>query len=246
MQRKLNKNAKLDKKMVNSLVADNFSTKFSTHPYHFNLLQGSVNWLFGLNGSGKSTLLKTLVKLQPPQQGTLLYGQVALSELPNYQLSTYIAFCSTEVHRPLFMTVQQYLLTALYPQNMGIKVQTNQLEQLKTLADGLKITHFLDRNLSELSDGEHKKVTIARTLFQQTPIVLFDEPMTHLDPIQKTETMQFLCEYLAQNNKIGLISSHDLELSIQFSPNALIIDHQGQLLQKSISSVAQIYQYFTA
>ena len=77
------------------------------------------------------------------------------------------------------------------------------------------------RMIQTLSDGERQKVMIAKALAQETPVILLDEPTAFLDFPSKAETFQFLQRMAHERNKLILLSTHDLELSVRFADSLL-------------------------
>ena len=77
------------------------------------------------------------------------------------------------------------------------------------------IDELSDRYIDRLSDGERQKVMIARALAQETPLIVLDEPMAFLDFPSKLELMQILRKLATEHNKGILMTTHDLNLSIQ-------------------------------
>ena len=75
--------------------------------------------------------------------------------------------------------------------------------------------------IQTLSDGERQKVMIAKALAQETPVILLDEPTAFLDFPSKAETFQFLQRMAHERNKLILLSTHDLELSVRFADSLL-------------------------
>nr|MDA3854001.1 ABC transporter ATP-binding protein [Bacteroidales bacterium] len=88
-------------------------------------------------------------------------------------------------------------------------------------------THHL---FSSLSDGERQKVTIAKALAQDTPIIILDEPTAFLDLPSKVEIMQLLRTLSSTVGKSILMSTHDLDLALQMADNLGLIDAKNPLI----------------
>ena len=78
------------------------------------------------------------------------------------------------------------------------------------------IAHKANNYVSELSDGERQKAMIAKALAQQCPIILLDEPTAFLDVTSRIETMVLLHRLAVEQEKAVLLSTHDLDLAIQW------------------------------
>ena len=70
---------------------------------------------------------------------------------------------------------------------------------------------FGERNIHELSDGERQRVFIARALTQDTPLILLDEPTSHLDLPNRINIMLLLQKLARETGKTIFISTHDLK-----------------------------------
>ncbi len=92
-------------------------------------------------------------------------------------------------------------------------------------------THELaEKKHHELSDGQLQKVLIARALAQDTPLIVLDEPTTHLDLLHKVNLLRLLKKLAQEAGKCILYSTHDLDLALQLS-DEIIIMKSGNLLQ---------------
>jgi iron complex transport system ATP-binding protein len=80
-----------------------------------------------------------------------------------------------------------------------------------------------DKFTLEISDGERQLLAIARVLIQETPYILLDEPTAFLDYSNKKSLLNLLMKIARDENKCILFSSHDLELTLGFSPDSICI-----------------------
>jgi iron complex transport system ATP-binding protein len=86
------------------------------------------------------------------------------------------------------------------------------------------ITHLSGRMVHTLSDGERQKAMIAKSLAQQTPIIILDEPTAFLDFPSKVEIMQLLHKLTREAGKTIFLSTHDMELALQIADKVWIMD----------------------
>ena len=197
--------------------------------------QGELVALLGPNGSGKSTLLRTLAGLQPPISGTC-----NLFSLTPHQLSQQLALVLTENNSVENTSVHDIIAMGRYPYTSFLGGLSEQDEQI--ISDALQlVSHFdtdtpntqnpsdadnditLDRMFNSLSDGEKQRVLIAKAIAQQTPVILLDEPTSHLDLPSRIHTFRLLRQLAHTQNKTILISTHELDLSLQVADRVLLL-----------------------
>lgn len=180
--------------------------------------------LIGRNGTGKSTLLKTLAGLIPPLSGEVLWQNQNLHQLSISQRASYVSMVMSNAPQMSMFGVMDMLFTAISGQLSPFKkipehIHQNALACLKTCG----MAGYENRNFAVLSDGEKQKVMIARCLLQNTPLMLLDEPLAFLDYPSKKEITQLLFEISKTQNKLILITSHDLEHTLQFADSVLLL-----------------------
>jgi iron complex transport system ATP-binding protein len=90
--------------------------------------------------------------------------------------------------------------------------------------------HLAKQKMAELSDGERQKIMIAKSLAQQTGIILLDEPTAFLDFPGKIETLQLLRQMAHRENKTILLSTHDLHLALQFADRIWLLGSNKPLI----------------
>jgi iron complex transport system ATP-binding protein len=175
--------------------------------------RGNLIALVGANGSGKSTLLKTLAGLQPQIKGRILIDNKPLNHYNRHQLAEKLSFVGTHYDMHAMMRVHQVVSYGRYPYTniLGQLHYRDKLIITKAMHD-TGIFHLRDAFISEISDGEKQRVLIARSLAQDTDIILLDEPTAFLDVKNKFEILHLLGRLAHEKQKIILFSSHDLQI----------------------------------
>ncbi len=189
------------------------------------LEQGSLTAIIGANGVGKSTLLRTLTGIQPPLSGSIMLNDKPLSSYPAKELAQYLSIVLTESLPPSNLTV--FELVAL-----GRQPYTNWLGSLShedsaKVEEALRLTqigHLAGKKHHEISDGQLQKVLIARALAQDTPLIILDEPTTHLDLLHKVNLLRLLKKLAYDAGKCILYSTHDLDLALQLSDEIIVMN----------------------
>lgn len=179
---------------------------------------GRLTSLVGGNGVGKSTLLRTLSAFLVPLGGSVsLMGQ-KLEDIPPAQLSRLLSVVLT--FRPTLDHMSVYDVVSLgrspYTGFFG-RLSARDREAVDGSLEMTGMADFRHRQVDTLSDGERQKVMIAKSLAQDTPLILLDEPTAFLDYPGKVEMMRLLLELTRSTKKTILLSTHDVELALQMS-----------------------------
>ena len=204
------------------------------------LKSGTLTALIGANGIGKSTLLRTVTGIQKPLAGSVLLNGKDIQKYAATDLAQQLSIVLTESLPPSNLTV--YELVALGRQPYTNWVGNLSPEDHSKITEALELTqttHLYDKKHYEISDGQLQKVLIARALAQDTPLIILDEPTTHLDLQHKVSLLRLLKKLAAEKNKCILYSTHDLDLALQLSDELIIMTHDNVLQntpQKCIDS----------
>ncbi len=207
-----------------------YSQDNSVH-VNFSTITPGLYFLVGANGSGKSTFLKTIFGIIPPLKGNILFDKNEIESYSTMERAQKIAYLSTGIPQVDYITVKDFIHLGNTPlMNLFGKITSPNTIQNPAIA-ALKLERFENRYLNQLSDGEKQLVCIAKTIQQDTSILLLDEPTSFLDPKNKRLLYQFLKEFAMTENKIIIISTHDIEVAQNFADSFLVI------AEKSVSIV---------
>lgn len=180
--------------------------------------------LSGRNGVGKSTLLKTLAGLLPVLSGSVSIQNIALpvsdsnkfsffcSNQHFHDLSQVLAYTNTERIKEDYISVGDLIRYGQYPYLTQPSAKHNQ-DLFDETVNMLGLEPLLSKYLNVISDGEWQKANIARTLLQDTPVILMDEPSAFLDYEAKSQLFGELKNIASAKNKLIIVSTHDLDLA---------------------------------
>lgn len=203
------------KKKDFELVASDISIK---------IVPGKLICMVGANGSGKSTLLRTIGGLQKPIAGKINLSGKSISDISTSEISKTISLVLTDKIPSGNFTVEELIA-------IGRQPYTNWIGKLretdnKLINDAIEITgirHLANRKFFELSDGQLQIVMIARALAQDTPLIILDEPSTHLDLPHKASLFRLLKKLAHERGKSILFSTHDIEIALQVCDEIIVV-----------------------
>ena len=145
-------------------------------------LKGELVALVGGNGVGKSTLLRTIAGFQPPIGGDVLIRGEQVNAYREKELALIMSFVSTEIIRVPNLSVFDLVSLGRYPYtNWFGKLLDEDLHIVEEAIRSVGLQGYENRMVNYLSDGERQKAMIARTLAQDTDVIVLDEPTAFLD-----------------------------------------------------------------
>jgi iron complex transport system ATP-binding protein len=199
-------------------------------PLLLSLAPGSFVCVLGRNGAGKSTLMRTIAGLQDPLSGEAqLYG-ASIHGLAAVERARQIAVVLTERPTSPGLTVEDVVLLGRQPfTNWQGRFSPDDRELAGIALARAGATAFAKRYFDDLSDGERQRVMIARALAQAPRLMILDEITAFLDLPGRVEVMGLLQRHARETGCAILLSSHDLELSLQLADTVWLLDGQGEI-----------------
>ena len=185
---------------------------------NFGVDQGQKVALVARNGTGKTTILRALAGLEPPDTGEIVYRkgiQVAfLKQESDFGDAKTVFEAIYESENPILLAIRAYEAALLNPDDTNIFQkafdQMDRMEawdyevKVKTILSKLKLDD-LQQEVSILSGGQRKRLSLAKILIDQPDVLILDEPTNHLD----LEMIEWLQEYLSKEQITLFIVTHD-------------------------------------
>ena len=189
----------------------------------FQIESGEIVGILGLNGAGKTTTLRILACLLLPSSGKVTIRGLDINESP-HEIRKEVGFLPEDP--PLYreMTVRSYLEFAAELRGLSRSEARSRVGQVMELTN----THEVhDELIANLSHGYRKRVGIGQSIVHRPPVLILDEPISGLDPVQIVE-MREMIRSLKGKHTI-LVSSHILPEISQTCDRILVIQ-EGELV----------------
>jgi sodium transport system ATP-binding protein len=185
---------------------------------------GKILGLLGVNGAGKTTTLRMLSTIIKPTSGTAEVAGFDVMKNPT-QVRANIGFMSTStaLYGRLTATEMIEYFGTLYDMS-GERLK----ERLRYVKDKLDIHEFEDRLCDKLSTGQKQRVSIARTILHDPPVLFFDEPTAGLDVVASQTVMEFI-EEERDHGKTVVFSTHIMSEVERLCDEVCII-HDGAVV----------------
>ena len=211
-----------------------YKSKTATIPLaknlNLNLEKGKLIALIGANGIGKSTLLRTLTGIQKPLSGTVYLNEKNIHKLDALSLAQNLSVVLTEKLPPSNLTVWELIALGRQPYTNWIGTLTDiDITKINEAIELTQIEHLVTKRHYEISDGQLQIVLIARALAQDTPLIILDEPTTHLDLLHKAALFKLLKKLTLDTQKCILFSTHDIDMAIQLSDEMIIMTPENTI-----------------
>jgi len=198
----------------------------------FEAESGMITAVLGPNGSGKTTLFKCISGLWSPQKGDVLFQGRSIKGYPPRKIARIISVVPQE-HEPPFPYSVFEAVTMGRAAHLGMFSSPSQGDYSKAEAaiEQVGIAHLKDRPYTGVSGGERQLVLVARALAQDAPVMLLDEPTSHLDFRNQVLVLKRVNEIVRQKSVAALMTVHDPNLATLFSDRVVLINNGDVVAQ---------------
>ena len=222
-------------------LTKSFGEKILFEDITFGIEKGQKIALIAKNGTGKSTLLNIIAGIEAPDNGTVTTrNNITVSYLP--QMDTFSEEFSVidtifESKLPVIQAIKEYETCLVLAEKTPGSLDEKRMEKAIETMDRLNAWDFESRareilsrfgihdifqNIGELSGGQRKKTSLAKTLIEETDLLILDEPTNHLD----IDMIEWLEEYLSTSNTTLLMVTHDRYFLDKVCNNIIELDNR--------------------
>lgn len=200
--------------------------------------EGTLCGIIGPNGVGKSTLLKLISGQLKPSDGRITVCNKEVQFGTDKSRARLIATVPQESSAIFGYTVSEIVMMARFIRQKRILFEyPDDWRAIQEALQETDVLHLADRPVNQLSGGERQRVYIARALAQETPVLLLDEPASHLDLKYQVIVYDLLKRLQIQKKKTIIMVTHDLNLAGQYCDTVVLIGKDGKLLSGPVSDI---------
>ena len=193
--------------------------------------------VIGPNGAGKSSLLAAIAGVFPSVAGEVRFDGRALASWRAAELADRRAWSPQFWSDPFPATVRE---TALLGRDRAFGWRANGSADddadATAVLDRLDLSRLADVDVQSLSGGERQRVAIATALLQGAPLLLLDEPASHLDPAHQRLLLDVLVDHARRGGAV-VASLHDLDLAWDLGQHCILLDGRGGAVNGPCASV---------
>lgn len=214
-----------------TVQVDNLRFAYGRHTVlsdvNFGIEPGQLVAVLGENGSGKTTLLKLIARLLKPAAGSVRIDGVAVAAMSRRETARHVGYMP-QTQQAVHCTVFEAVLLGRKARKDG-EPDRDDLRKVEDVLRLVRLEHLAMRPTHQLSGGELQKVVLGRALAQEPRVLLLDEPISHLDPINQLEVMSLLHEVTKGMEMASLLVTHDLNSALRFADRFVILKN-GRVL----------------
>lgn len=204
----------------------------------FELAEGETVAVVGESGCGKSSLMKTILGLNIPTSGDVLFDGDSLSGLKGDGLRNYrfkIGYVQQDPYGalPPFMTVQKILEEPLIIS--GVKDKEQRMARIHKVMGEVKMhpaEDFLPKFPHMLSGGQQQRVVIARAMLREPKLIVADEPVSMLDASVRVEILKLMRALQEAHGLSVIYITHDLS-TVKYFSRRIFVMYAGTLIEKA-------------
>ncbi len=205
----------------------------------FSIPDGASLALLGPNGAGKTTLLDIILGWRTPDDGSVRVNRIRPDRISRKEAGRIMSLSAQSEHISFSFSVLDYVLFGRAPHLSRLSApETRDFEIARGALADAGIAHLEQRSVTDLSGGETQLVKIARSLAQQTAVLLMDEPTSDLDPGNTARVLDIMKQSHAAGRTL-IFTTHDPMLASEAATHAALIKAGSLIFFGKISDALQ-------
>jgi peptide/nickel transport system ATP-binding protein len=204
----------------------------------FDLKYGESTAVVGESGCGKSSLMKTILGINTPTKGDIVFQGRRMSQMNRKDLKWYrsqVGYVQQDPYGALapFLDVQRILEEPLIIN--GVRSKAERLERIYKVLEEVKMTpvdDFLHKFPHMLSGGQQQRIVIARAMILGPKLLVADEPVSMLDASVRVEILRLLRDLQEMHNLAVIYITHDLS-TVRYFSERIFVMYAGKLVERS-------------
>jgi peptide/nickel transport system ATP-binding protein len=204
----------------------------------FQLRYGESTAVVGESGCGKSSLMKTILGINTPTKGDIIFQGQHLSKMNRRELKWYrsqVGYVQQDPYGALapFMNVESILEEPLIIH--GVNSKAERMERIHKVMEEVKMTpadDFLHKFPHMLSGGQQQRIVIARAMILEPKLLVADEPVSMLDASVRVEILRLLRNLQEKHNLAVIYITHDLS-TVRYFSERIFVMYAGKLVESS-------------
>lgn len=196
----------------------------------FEIGAGEFVGILGRNGAGKTTLLRALAGLHPAAGGSIALNARAIGAFSPAERSRAIAFVTSDDVFADRLTVREVVAAGRYPHHRWWQwtPEPHDAAAISGALAAVELQDFAEREFETLSSGERQRVWIALAIAQEAPLLLLDEPTSHLDLRAAQHVLKLLQEQVRAGKTVVCVV-HDPNEAAAYADRAMLLA-EGRVL----------------
>lgn len=211
----------------NAIKIENLDFSFNEkilNNINLNIKKGKFYSILGPNGSGKTTLLRLISKILNKDEGKIFIEEKSIDKINLKELAKKLAVVPQNTDIEFEFTVKDIVLMGRAPHISRFSSESK--EDIDICTEAMKITgtwQLRDKSINALSGGERQRVIVARSIAQNTEIILLDEPISHLDIRHQIDILNEIKSMNVNKNVTIVAVLHDINLAAAYSDELILM-----------------------
>lgn len=186
--------------------------------------EGSICALIGHNGSGKTTMMRCINALLRPMEGRILVSGREISLLDRNRIARMISVVPQGSYIPFpFSCLEMILMGGAARVKAWASPSPDEMRAARRVCEDMDILDMVGKPFNHLSGGQKQMIMLAHALYQDAPVMLLDEPNSHLDFCNQHRMMELVENVVKKRRATALITLHDPNLALHYCDHVIML-----------------------